>query len=300
MKRTAQIVLAMTLLITAACHKDNKEAQLKALEEAYKSGVFSKQEYDAKRQALIGAPTAPAPAAPAPAAPVAAAPVPAPLDNPLPAAPPNASVAPPVAAPPVAGQSPAAAPAAPVPVQAPPPSYAPPVSAPPTAARQTAPIRQSAPPPQLPPQAVPQAAPPPPATPPPPAEAAEPEPAPLAGCQDAESRAGGPNGVQERFLPASEDIVRQAALQAFTNLDFVVHTSSGHEIEASKKRHLSVVVGAGGEKVILHFASARKDGRAGTRVTAETKKSITGKLAQKSWTTAVLAQIECNLRVGRR
>ena len=134
------------------------------------------------------------------------------------------------------------------------------------------------------------------AAPPPAVEPAEPEPAPLAGCQDAESRAGGPNTVQERFFPASEDSVRQAALQAFANLDFIVHRNSEHEIEASKKRHLSVVVGAGGEKVTLHFSSGKKNGQLGTRVTAETKKSFTGKLAQKSWTTAVLAQITCNLR----
>ncbi len=119
----------------------------------------------------------------------------------------------------------------------------------------------------------------------------------MAGCQDAESRAGGPNTVQERFFLASEDSVRQAALQAFANLDFTVHRNVEHEIEASKKRHLSVVIGAGGEKVTLHFANAKKNGQFGTKVTAETKKSFTGKLAQKSWTSAVLAQITCNLRV---
>ena len=121
----------------------------------------------------------------------------------------------------------------------------------------------------------------------------------MAGCQDAESRAGGPGGVQERFFPVSVDVVRQAALRAFTTLDFTVHSSTGDEIEASKKRHLSAVIGAGGEKVTLHFSSARKGGQAGTKVTGETKKSIAGRLTQKSWTGAVLAQIACNLRSGR-
>ena len=102
--------------------------------------------------------------------------------------------------------------------------------------------------------------------------------------------------MQERFLVASEDSVRQAALQAFANLDFTVHRSTDHEIEASKKRHLSAVIGAGGERVILHFSNGKKNGQAGTKVTAETKKTFTGKLAQKSWTSAVLAQIMCNLR----
>jgi hypothetical protein len=281
MKYAAQIALTVVLLaMAAACHKDNKAAQLQALDEAYKSGVFTKEEYDAKKQAILGppaaAPAAPAPAA-SPAAPAPAAPAPAGAIEPAPPA------NPPAAAPPVAATPPPviATPAAPA-GALPPPKSAPPVSAPPPPAQ---PAPQSAP-----------ASPPPSA---PPVEQAEPEPAPLAGCQDAESRAGGPNGVQERFYPASEDVVRQAAVKAFTNLDFAIHTSTGHEIEASKKRHLSAVVGAGGERVILHFASARQGGQAGTRVTGETRKSIVGRLSQKSWTTAVLAQIGCNLRAGR-
>ncbi len=269
MRHTAQIALALLLMMAAAgCHKDNKEAQLKALDEAYKSGVFTKEEYDAKKQAILGpppaAPAAPTPPATAPAEPAAAAPAPAGAVEPAPANPPAAA--------PV--QIPAAPP--PVPAQAvPPPSPSP---GPPPAVRAT-----------------------PPASPPstPAAEPAEPEPAPLAGCQDSESRAGGPSGVQERFFPASEDAVRQAAIRAFTTLDFAIHASTAHEMEAGKRRHLSVVVGAGGERVILHFARANKGGQAGTRVTGETKKSITGRLAQKSWTTAVLAQIACNLRTGR-
>jgi len=277
MKHTAKIALTVLLLtIATACHKDNKAAQLKALDEAYKSGVFSKEEYDAKKQALLGTPVAPA--APAPAAPAPAGAVEPATANPPAAAMPETSAPPP----------PTAAAPPPAHVQAPPSSYAPPPAAP-------APVRQSAPSPQ----SAPQSAPSPVGTPPAPAEPAEPEPAPLAGCRDAESRAGGPNGVQERFFPASEDAVRQAATRAFATLDFTIHSSSGHEIEASKKRHLSAVVGAGGEKVILHFAGARKGGQAGTRVTAETKKSIVGRVSQRSWTTAVLAQIGCNLRAGQ-
>ncbi len=322
MKPTAQIALAMALLAFAvACHKDNKVAQLNALNEAYKSGVFTKEEYAAKWQALTGSP----PGAPtAPAQPVE----PAPAVNP-PAAQPGAAAPPTVAAssPPVAAAPPSVAPSSP-PVAAAPPSVAaasPPVAAaspaisassPPVAAARppvgAAPLRQSAPPPPPPAQTIPppSSVPPAPVYPPPStrqaapttpapapaAEPAEPEPAPLAGCQDAESRAGGPNAVQERFFPASEDSVRQAALQAFANLDFTVHRSVDHEIEASKKRHLSVLVGAGGERVILHFSIAKKNGQPGTKVTAETKKSFTGKLAQKSWTSAVLAQMTCNMR----
>jgi hypothetical protein len=71
-------------------------------------------------------------------------------------------------------------------------------------------------------------------------------------------------------------------------------------MEASKRRHVSAVVGAGGERLILRFESAQRGGQSGTRVTGETKKSFVGRLAQKTWTTAVLAQIACNLRTGRR
>ena len=57
MNNKMPIALAVVLLtIAAACHKDNKEAQLKALDNAYKSGVFTEEEYDAKKQALMGPP----------------------------------------------------------------------------------------------------------------------------------------------------------------------------------------------------------------------------------------------------
>jgi len=249
------MALAVALLVgAAACHKDNQEARLKALDNAYKSGVFTKEEYDAKKQALVG------PSAAAPLSTPTPAPAPAP-----PGEPPDTSSPPPAAqvAPPVAATQP--------PAQVPPPSA-----------------------PHLPTLPSPKAAP------PPAAEPDEPEPAPLAGCHDAETRAGGPKGVQERFFPASEEAVRRAAGLAFTNLDFAIHRDSGHEMEASKRRHLSAVVGAGGERLILHFSSERKDGQAGTRVTGETKKSIVGRLAQRSWTSAVLAQIACNLRTAKQ
>ena len=64
-------------------------------------------------------------------------------------------------------------------------------------------------------------------------------------------------------------------------------------------RRLSALVGGGGERLYLRFESAQKGGQSGTRVTGETRRSIVGILAQKSWTSAVLAQIACNLRTGR-
>jgi hypothetical protein len=308
MKLVARIALAALLIVAAACHKkDSKEAQLKALDEAYKSGVFTKEEYDAKKQALVGTP-APAPASPAAAAapaPADATPsAPAPDQNPPAGAlpDPNAAVPPPDTAPPAVSAPPAAAPPASSPPASAPPAAAPPAAAPPGRRPRSAAPDQTLPPPApaqpapaYSPPAAPQAVP---ATPSAPASG-ESEPAPLKGCPDAEARAGGPSGVQERFFPASEDAVRAAALQAFTNLDFTIHNSTAHEIEASKKGRLNTVVGAGTEKVILRFESTSSNGQNGTKVVGETKRGIMGRVTQKPWTGAVLAQIACNLRGGR-
>lgn len=317
MKSLARIVLAALLIVAAACHrKDNKDAQLKALDEAYKSGVFTKDEYDAKKQSLLGTPPAPSPApspaspAPADAAPAAPAADRSPAAGALPdssaASPPPDTGPAPAAAPPPSAQIATAPSAAASPTSGP--ALPPPVSAPPAAPpaprrRRAAPAAaagETLPPPAQPapansPPAAPQAAPANPSAPAP----AESEPAPTAGCPDAEARAGGPGGAQERFFPASEDAVRAAALQAFANLDFTIHNSTDHELEASKKGRLNTVVGAGTEKVILRFESTSSNGQNGTKVVGETKRGIMGRVTQKPWTGAVLAQIACNLRGGR-
>jgi len=283
MKRTARIALAALLIVGVACHRNSKEAQLKALDEAYKSGVFTKEEYDAKKQAIVGTPaSAPAP----PAAAVAPAPADATPSAPAPDQNPPTAVAPPPDATPPAASAPPAA----VPPVAAEPASAPPAAPPPTRRRRSAAPDQTLPPtaPAQPASAPPTA----PATPSAPASG-EPEPAPLKGCPDAETRAGGPSGAQERFFPASEDAVRAAALQAFANLDFTVHNSTAHEMEAAKKGR------AGTERVILRFESTSSNGQDGTKVVGETKRGIMGRVTQKPWTGAVLAQIECNLRGGR-
>jgi hypothetical protein len=131
--------------------------------------------------------------------------------------------------------------------------------------------------------------------PPPKQEVDEPEPTPSQGCDDAEYKSK-KKGPQARFFAKPEAQVKKAALAALATLDFTVHKESGNDIEASKKRHASVIIGAGGERELLHFESAQEGGKRGTRVTGETKKSIVGRLAQKSWTAAVLAQIACNLK----
>ena len=89
--------------------------------------------------------------------------------------------------------------------------------------------------------------------------------------------------------------VRKAAAEALRTLDFTIHRDSNNEIEASKKRHIGVLVGAGGERVTLLFKAAKQGNVEGTRVTGETKKSFVGRVSQKTWTGAVLAQIACDL-----
>jgi hypothetical protein len=227
MNRFAIVFLAAVLLAAAACNRTNKAEQLAALDNAYQSGLLTKDEYEAKKVALTAEAPAPAPVATQPLAP---APVPIP--------------------------SPAAAPPA------------------------TPPIALSAPPVG--------------------AEATEPEPAPLAGCEDAEFKSGGHKGAEERFFAAPLEVVKRAAVSALGSLDFNIHKNSNNEIEASKKRNIGVIVGAGGERVILAFQKATRAGQSGTRVIGQTKKSFVGRVTQKTWTDAVLAQIACKLRESSR
>ena len=233
--------------------------QLAALDSAYQSGVFTKEEYDAKKAAILGQ------AVPAPA--------PAPSPEPLPQATPPAPAA---EDPPIASSAPS------VQTQAVPEPAAQPSAAQPTAASPPVPRVKPAP-------AAPTAK-------TAPTTQAESEPAPSHGCEDAEYRTRKDEGPQSRFFPMPVARVKKAALAALDTLDFNIHKQDGNEIEASKKRHLGVVVGAGGEREILQFEAATQGGQRGTRVTGETKKSVMGRLAQKSWTAAVLAQTACNLR----
>ena len=287
MKNTWLMALVVSLVLSAAaCKKEENKAQrLAALDNAYQAGVLSKAEYDAKRLALAGPPPA------QPAAPVAPPPVANPTAPPQnsPSATPPASAA--VEVPPASTPPPAPKPAphkrAPVATQLP--------AAPPTA-RQAAPLTSPPVAPQMP---VPAPQPEQPRPAPQSSVAGEAEPAPLAGCEDTEYKSGSVKGVRQRFYPAPPGSVITAARAALRSLDFIVHQDTGNDIEASKRRHMSALVGAGGERLILHFEMAQQDGHAGTMATGETRKSFVGKVAQKSWTNAVLAQIACHLRDGR-
>jgi len=114
-----------------------------------------------------------------------------------------------------------------------------------------------------------------------------------------EYKPGGQKGAEERFFAAPPEAVRRAAVSALDGLDFNIHKTSKNEIEASKKRHIGVIVGAGGERVILTFQKTERGGQSGTRVIGETKKSFVGHMAQRTWTDAVLAEIGCKLRSSR-
>ena len=121
------------------------------------------------------------------------------------------------------------------------------------------------------------------------------EPAPLAGCED-DVKSGKEKGKQERFFPHPVDKVKEATKSALAALEFEVKKDDAKGLEANKRRHLGVFVGSGGEKVVLHFTEAEENGQKGTRVTGETKKGFVGRVGQKSWTAAVLAQTACQLR----
>jgi hypothetical protein len=261
--RPLRALLVAVLLAATACHRTAKTEQLAALDSAYQSGLLTKDEYDAKKIALIG--TSPAPvAALTPVSPVvpAAAPAPAAVPNSAPPPLPPKEVSPAVPALPAKAAASAASST---------PSSSPNV---PRVAPSEIPRSKTIP--------------------------KEPEPAPLAGCEDAEYKSGGQKGAQERFFAATPEAVRRAAVSALDSLDFNIHKNSNNEIEASKKRHIGVVVGAGGERVILTLRKAESGGRSGTRVIGETKKNFVGHVTQRTWTDAVLAQIGCKLSESSR
>lgn len=255
------MLLALLLGTAPACKHDNKTEQLAALDNAYQAGLLTKDEYEAKKLALTKT-----------------------------EAKTGAGTAPPQTPAPVPIPSPPPAPPTSAPVAIPPPS-AEIVQPPPKPAPALAPRRANAPP------AAPLT---PAARPPSDSPVHQLEPAPVAGCEDAEYKSGGQKGAEERFFAASPEMVRRAAVSAFDSLDFNIHKNSDKEIEASKRRHLGVIVGAGGERVILRFKKTEHGGQSGTRVIGETKKNFVGHVSQRTWTDAVLAEIACKLHDSSR
>jgi hypothetical protein len=262
MNRSRIVLLAALLLAATACHHHvDKTEQLAALDDAYHAGLLTKDEYEAKKLAITGT-ESPVPATPATAATSTA----------------------PTSSEPAATSVPTSRPQTPQLAPAQHRAHSP--SAPPQTVISTAVASPSGPAAT----AVPSE------SSPPPANLHANEPTPLPGCEDAEYKSGGQRGTEERFFAASPDTVRNAALSALDSLDFNIHKKSSKEIEASKKRHLGAIVGAGGERVILTFEASERGGKSGTRVTGQTKKQkIVGYMAQKTWTDAVLAEMACKL-----
>ena len=117
------------------------------------------------------------------------------------------------------------------------------------------------------------------------------------GCEAREIRPGKEKGMQERFFAAPLAKVKEEMINALAALEFEVKKDKGSLIEAKKRRRIGVFVGSGGEKIVIQFAEAEQDGKLGTRVIAETKKGLMGRVGQKSWSSAVLDKTECLLQV---
>src|SRR5579863_7482483 len=263
LRTTALLALLCGLLCVVSCNRSkSKGEQLAALETAKQAGALSQEEYEAKKAAIEGT-AAPAAVAPAPeqAAPTAAIP---PQEHPVGAA--------------------AASATQPAPTQpAPSPSIAPQPTTPSPAPTRPAPSQSTPAPAKQPNQVVAKAA---------TSEKAEPEPAPAATCDDPEYKSH-KAGPEERFFPLPEARVKAALIASLKTLDFTIHKDDGDDIEASKNRHASVIIGAGGERETLHLEAATKDGKFCTRVSGDTKKRMP---TQKPWTAAILAQTACNLK----
>ena len=117
--------------------------------------------------------------------------------------------------------------------------------------------------------------------------------------QSGEMKPGKEKGKQERFFAFPLAKVKEAVIDAMKGAEFEVKKDSGNELEAKRKRHIGVVVGSGGETLVVQFKETEEGGAKGTRVIAETKKGLVGRAGQKSWATAVLDQAERNLKEAK-
>ncbi|MBZ5624924.1 MAG: hypothetical protein LAQ69_40410 [Acidobacteriia bacterium] len=296
--RAWSIGLAVLLTVCGtACNKNKKAEHLAALDSGYQSGLLTKEEYEARRAAVLAnaAPPAAASGPAAPASPASTGPAPVVSEpatvapaTPAPATPSPVAPAPvtPVPLAPAGATNPSVEPA-PTPASLPGRPGARARSAPATSARNATDPGTPKPRPVQPGAAQGRSA-----------DEDTPEPAPLAGCQDAGTKPGKEKGKQERFFPMPVAVVKDAAIRALTALEFKVNQDSGREIEASRKHHVGVLIGSGGERMLLRFEEAEEGHQRGTRVIGETKKGFLMRASQKSWTNAVLAQTGCMLRKG--
>jgi len=128
-----------------------------------------------------------------------------------------------------------------------------------------------------------------------PTVAANPQPAADLPCMKDEMKPGKDAKI-DRFYPTAPDKVKQAVINAMKVVEFSVDKQSDTEVQGQRKRHFGVMVGSGGETLVVTLAPATENGVSGTKVTAETKKSFAGRVGQKNWTDAVLERADCLLK----
>ena len=275
MTRAGLIVFGVAaILAISACNRSSKPDPQAALDDAFRAGLLTTDEYDAKRADIVAVSAAASASVTAAAkAPVSVASNAAPV-APVPTASETRHTSSPPPTQPAASAAPGAKAAAPHTVSAPKEPEP----------NEAAEDKITPPPTKEAPEAAPDVN-----------QEKEPAPAPLKGCEDEEFKSGGQKS-ESRFFAASPEAVHRAAVSALESMDFNIRKNTGKEIEANKKRHIGVIVGAGGERVTLTFHKQERNGQNGTSVTGETHKSFVGKLAQRTWTDAVLAQMACKLR----
>jgi hypothetical protein len=221
MTRARTIVfVAATFLVINACNRSSKPDPQAALDDAFRAGLLTKDEYDAKRGDIVAASAAAsASVAAAVKAPVATAPNAAPAAPSLTASETGRSSSPPSPpTQPAATAAPGAKAAASTAVSAPKRPEPNEVAE----DKITAPTTKEGP--ESSPDATHEITP-----------AKEPAPAPLKGCEDEEFKSGGQKS-ESRFFAASPETVHRAAVSALESMDFNIRKNTGKEIEANKKR----------------------------------------------------------------
>jgi hypothetical protein len=115
-----------------------------------------------------------------------------------------------------------------------------------------------------------------------------------------EIKPGKEKGKQERFFAYPLPAVKAAVIDAMKSVEFEVKKDNGNNLEGKRKRHIGVMVGSGGETLVVQLKEAEEGGVKGTKVVAETKKGFIGRVGQKSWTNAVLNQADRILKEAKQ
>lgn len=131
-------------------------------------------------------------------------------------------------------------------------------------------------------------------------ETVAPAPAQELPCMKAEMKSGKDSKI-DRFYAASPDKVKQAIIDAMKAIEFVIDEKATTDklVQGQRKRHFGVMVGSGGENLVVNLAGANEGGVDGTKVSAETKKTFAGRAGQRNWTDAVLGRADCILKASK-